>query len=284
MKHHYVPVFLQRAWAGASPDRKVEVFRLDLDGIPSSRRCPKYTGYEEDLWALSKDQVAGMSCQALEKLLFSRIDNDAAIVRRKLEEQGLRVLTSDDRENWARFLMSLRLRQPDLVRTLKDESAEQLRTVLGEQPEQYEKLAGCDDPPSLVEWTEKKYPGLIENFGLSFFAELGDIPEVGISLMRMKWWIWDFSATPHDLVLADNPCIFTSGITDPNLIVALPISPKKAFLAIQTGRVSESLRRQNRKTLVQRINESSVLQACVRIYARDKSPARFIRNRRFSQG
>jgi hypothetical protein len=51
MRHHYVPQFLLRAWAETMPDKKVEIHRLDRPDLPSSRHSPKYTAYEENLYA-----------------------------------------------------------------------------------------------------------------------------------------------------------------------------------------------------------------------------------------
>ncbi len=279
MHHHYVPQFLLRAWAENTFDKKIEVFHLDQGRLTFSRLTPKYTGYEEDLYALSKPVVAGIDKQAIEKQLLMRIDNSAARVRLMLEGQGLRGLSVEDRMDWARFLMSLRLRQPAIVDELRQGAAEHLRKSLAAQPEQYEELAGLENPPTLEEWTEKNYPGLIENFGMSFFHELVDNPRIGTKIISMKWWMWDFSDVPFDLLLADHPCIFTSGIDNKNIILALPISPKRAFMATQEERVADTLRRQRPRDLAARLNESSVGQAVARVYARDRSPQRFILNR-----
>lgn len=111
------------------------------------------------------------------------------------------------------------------------------------------------------------------------FFKLVDNPQIGDKLLRMKWWIWDFSDVQHDLLLADHPCIFTTGINDPNLVIALPIAPKKAFMATQSDDAAEVMRRQRPKDLAVRLNESSIAQARVRIYSRDKSSARFTKNR-----
>ena len=67
MKHHYIPQFLLSSWANQQLDSRIEVIRLDLtQGITSSRRRPRYTGYEEDLYALTEDKIAGMGKQAVE--------------------------------------------------------------------------------------------------------------------------------------------------------------------------------------------------------------------------
>ncbi len=178
--------------------------------------------------------------------------------------------------DWARFLMSLRLRQPDIVEMLKRESTQYLKATLNEN---YEELAAPEDAPTLEEWTEQQYPGLIENFGLSFFHELVDNQEIGTKILKMKWWLWDFSEAPYDLLLSDHPCIFVHGLDDPDCVIALPIHPRKAFMATRSDEVAKIMRNQRQRDLAVRLNESSVNQARARIYACNESPRRFIKNR-----
>jgi len=154
MRHHYVPEFLQKPWAENSPDGKLMVFRLDIQGIPSKPHTPKHTGFDHDLYALTQEKVAGMEKQAVEKNFLRIIDNNAARVRVKLEKYGLKSLEIEDKMDWARFLMSLRLRQPDIVEMLKRESAQHLKATLNDQPEEYEELAAPEDAPTLEEWTD----------------------------------------------------------------------------------------------------------------------------------
>jgi hypothetical protein len=97
MRHHYVPQFLLRAWAKTQPDKRVEVFRLDLPDLPSSRHAPKYTAYEDNLYALTMSLVAGMEQQAVEKYLLQQIDNLGAGMLRKLTTTGLAGLTLENR-------------------------------------------------------------------------------------------------------------------------------------------------------------------------------------------
>ena len=279
MRHHYVPQFLLRSWTDPNEDGKVEVFRLDLPHLSSTRHTPRYIGFENDLYALSKDSVAGMDKYAIEKQFLRNVDNYAAQIRSKLLENGLRSLNDKEKTGWVCFLMSLRLRQPNIIHMLKNKSAKHLRKTLSEQPEQYEELADEKDPLTLEEWTENQFPGLIENFGLTFFHTLIDNPKYGNRFLNMRWWLWDFSDAPYELLIADHPCIFTSGVDDPNLIVALPIAPNRAFMMTQSDRVAGIMRKQRSRELVAKINESSLMQACTRRYARDRSPERFLLNR-----
>ena len=279
MDHHFVPKFLLRAWSEGASDGMFQEFRLDIDGLPTKRRVPKATAFKDNLFALTKPEVAGMSQQAIETDLMSRIDNYAAPVRVKMEQHGLKRLSNTERQHWVRFLLSLRVRQPEIISQIRTEGTHNLRQNLLDAPEQYEALAEEDDALTLDEWVEQHYPGLIENFGLSCIPKLVDNREVGTKILYLRWWLWDFCNAKHEPILADNPCIFTGDIDAPELIVALPISPTKAFLATRGDLTAAKLRQQSPSTLVVKLNESSVLQARERVYARTDAPKRFIENR-----
>lgn len=281
MRNHYVPQFLQQPWAAAS-DCKLQVFRLGERGVESFRQTPKGNGYVEDMLSLTREQVAGMDQHAIEKVVLQTVDNDASLVKQKLDVQGLSALTLEERTAWVRLIMSLRLRQPDIVTQLRSESASTLRETLAAQPEEYDAIAVGDAPPTLEEWTESRFPGLIENFGLSFFHELLDNKTVGDKLLQLRWWLYDFSACSHRLLLADNPCIFAGGIDDPNLVVVLPISPTKAFIATRGELTAKALREARPSVLLRQLNDATVRQASTYIYGHDESQLRFIENRRLS--
>lgn len=279
MKHHYVPQFLLRAWSDKTPDGKVETFRLDLPGIPSTRHAPRHTAFENDLYALTREVVAGLEKHAVERRFLRIVDDAAARVRQKLDTEGLNVLSVDERMEWARFLMSLHVRQPHRVHHLRTLAAEQLHAKLTERPERYEELTGKGAPPTLLEWTKQQFPGLIESFGMSFFHEVVDNPEIGTKILGMRWWLWDLSEAPHELLISDQPCIFTHGINDPSLIIALPVGPRKAFMTTNSDHAASVVRNLHPRELVSRMNSSSLNRARVRVYATDARQRRFIENR-----
>ena len=149
MRHHFVPQFLLGAWSAGANDQKLQEFRLDLKGFPAFRRVPKATAYQDNLYALTKPVIAGMTQQAVETHLLRHIDNDAARVRIRLVQQGLKSLSLGERSEWVRFIMSLRVRQPHIISKLRIEGAEHLRQSLSIQPEQYKALVEDGDAPTL---------------------------------------------------------------------------------------------------------------------------------------
>jgi hypothetical protein len=115
--------------------------------------------------------------------------------------------------------------------------------------------------------------------GKSFFPELVDNREHGTKILFLRWWLWDFTGCKHELLLSDNPCMFTGSLNAPELIIALPLSPTKAFLASRGARTAANLRQQHPNVLAVLLNEESVRQSRARLYARTAAPARFIENR-----
>ncbi|RRN64981.1 DUF4238 domain-containing protein [Caulobacter sp. 602-1] len=277
MRNHFVPQFLQRPWTDSSGE--LQVFRMKSGRFETYRQVPKGNGYLEDMLSLTRDKVAGMDKHAIEKVVLQSVDNDASKVRDKLEAGQLGVLTIEERSAWVRFIMSLQLRQPSTVLYLRSESEALLRKSLAEQPDEYDAIAMPGAPATLEEWTEKHFPGAIENFGLSFFHELLNDQGIGNKLLRLRWWVWDFSVCRHHLLLADCPCTFAGGIDNPNLAVILPISPTKAFMATRGELTADALRKADPKLLLGRLNDASTKQATERVFARDASPRRFIENR-----
>ena len=280
MRHHFVPEFLQQGWVTPSQDNTLQEFRVDLPGAPARRRAPKATGFKRDLWALTSDPLGKRYRHDIEELVFKQVDNDAAIVRSKIINGGLKKLTVEDRRIWVRFLISLRLRQPDLIAHLKKDAEISLRADLQDVPASYEEMcieAGLD--PSLERWIETTFPGAIECVGLTYLAGLMDNQKYGEKIASARWWVCDLSASKHELILADDPCLFEGELHAPHFVLALPISPSKAFLITRGYQTADRLRTVSPTTLACWFNESSVKQASERVYALDMSPKRFIENR-----
>lgn len=279
MRNHYVPQFLQRPWTSAH-DGALQVYHIDGGKIHSTRKVPKSTGYAVDMLALTRNEIAGMKKHDVETIVLQQVDSEAALVRTKLYDRKLATLDVDERSAWVRFIMSLRIRDPGIVRDLVAESDSELRRSLANSPDEYVQLTTGNDPASLEEWTEQRFPGLIENFGLSLFGSLLNHDKIGNALMRLKWWVFDTSPATNCLLLGDRPCVFMGGMDDPNLAVALPIAPERLFFATRGDALANGLPRVMPSTLVARVNDATVRQAEKYVYARDASSRRFVENRR----
>lgn len=279
MKHHFVPEFLLRAWANTTADGMIEVFRLDLPRLPSRRWAPSATGFEHDLYALTKPEVLDVKQQATETDFLQLVDSEAARVLSALSTRGFEGLRPRDLVSWAYFIISLLFRTPEAVSWLRTNGSKHLKASLNARPKEYEAVMEACDPPTLVDFVHTYYPGFSENFGLMSLGKLICAPERVRKILSMRWWLCDFSQQSNDLVLADRPCILTGKLDDPNLLAALPVGPSKAFIATKSDKAAKVVLSQRRQTLLTQINESSLSQAKQRLYTRDESPRRFIANR-----
>ena len=280
MRHHYVPEFLLKRWAETTADKKVEVFQLDIPKIPSKRRTPKHTGFEPDLYALNRDRVAGLEKQHVETKILKHVDNDAAIVLSKILTGGLDSLSKTDNLNWVIFLMSLKVRSPESIHNLKYDEPKKFKASFIENPEKYIVKSGDSDPRALEERAEKENPGITDNFGMVYFGHLITEREIVIKIGDMTWGLYHFKNQKNHLLLSDHSLIFTEkNIDHPDLIIFLPLSPDKAFIATKHKRITEMIRQQRPKDLMTRMNEISLYDAKQRIFARDDSPHCFILNR-----
>ena len=172
MRNHYVPQFLQRPWTGT--DRKLQVFRRKVGRVEPSRQAPKGNGYMEDMLALTEDRVAGMDRHDIERVVLQSVDNDASKIRDKLVAGRINSLSGEERESWVRFLITLRLRQPNVVSFIREEAQTSLKENLANAPEDYMSLVIQGVLPPAEKLVEMAVPGLIANYGLRLFSGLID--------------------------------------------------------------------------------------------------------------
>lgn len=277
MRNHYVPQFLQRPWTGT--DRKLQVFRRKVGRVEPSRQAPKGNGYMEDMLALTEDRVAGMDRHDIERVVLQSVDNDASKIRDKLVAGRINSLSGEERESWVRFLITLRLRQPNVVSFIREEAQTSLKENLANAPEDYMSLVIQGVLPPAEKLVEMAVPGLIANYGLRLFSGLIDYKDVNTKLLSLNWQVYDFIGSKNSLLLSDNPCITTSGIEHPDLAVILPISPFKAFIATRGRLTADAVSGVDMRDLIAHVNELSLKQANDRVFALDESPRRYIENR-----
>ncbi len=279
MDNHYVPKFLQSQWKGE--DGKLQVFKLSPRGVSTKRLAPAGTGYKKDMLTLTSPTVAGMDQHANETIYLNKIDNAASLIHKKLLTQPSVSLTEREKMDWARFIHSLRLRQPTTIEKLKAYAPELFHVELARDPLEYRAVAQADDPPTLTEFVDRHLPGYIENSGLITYPHiLLDDDMAATKLAKLDWGRFNFSDCQSHVLLGDHPCIFSHGIDHPNLIVALPISPDRIFLASRGTEAMAALHKQNSSDLLRMINDHTAMQAEKYIYSTNESSKRFIANRR----
>ena len=267
-RQHYVPQFLLRNWMG--PDCKVGSFRKDLPGMPYSRLSPRATGYEEGVYSLKG--VPEEDINAVEEKILGPIDSSSAQAINKILDSGFSEIDSEDVHWLLTLVASLELRRPAIIEDLKELAHSKMVEAIEDGSELAEMLLGIVEcHPEITSNLPRKNLGLyISSYTRSLIEELRAFVLVDFKKMDLK------NRTDH-LLLSDFPIIRTNGLEDPNVVVALPLSPWQVVLGFKTPKARDELMSHNPpEILLSAINRDSLYQAITRIYALDETPRRFL--------
>ncbi|TPI27333.1 DUF4238 domain-containing protein, partial [Mesorhizobium sp. B3-1-9] len=114
-RHHFLPVFYLRQWAGA--DQKIVRFTRPYGNVVKPRRVhPDGAGYIERLYAV--EGLPDDAKQDLETEFLSPVDSRAADALKVLLEGD--DLTQAQRRAWAGFIATLLFRMPSDIAALKE--------------------------------------------------------------------------------------------------------------------------------------------------------------------
>lgn len=262
-KQHFIPKFFLENWTDS--DGKCGFFRIDIPKLPYSRKFPKGQGFERGLYALKG--VPEKAINIVEEKLFGAIDTNAAPVIDKLLGDTFRRPSAEELGWLTIFLASLEMRSPKNISKMKS----MMRSLLEDDPYLAEEIHRNTLEASW-ERVENSTP---ENLG-SIILRTARIYQ-----NELKYWgVKDFTGGRKHLLLSDFPCIRTTGIGDPDVVLALPISPWRAVFGFKTRETQQfHLGSTPRGLLASRINESSLNRATDRVYSLNEEPRRFLTNR-----
>ena len=267
-KHHFVPVFYLKNWC--DPDGMVPFsMRRDDGSILQGRVKPTETAFENRLYSYEKVPIEQR--QALEKNFFGQeVDDRAAPVLMKLREGDVADLSVGERIDWIRFLIAMRLRVPEIVNDLRKAGAAELRRSLTEDHDEYLAIKDGDDASTLLEWTDREFVGLTDNFGMMILPTVITDPNHSALIDTMHWWLEDVSAANVELLTSDRPLWVSTGLKKPNCLLALSLNPTRIFFASNRREHQAALRTQGANRLVRRCNETIASQANRFVYGSAK--------------
>jgi hypothetical protein len=116
-RHHYVPEFYFAPWTN-SQDNKMYVYKRVYEGkIDIQRIATKTAAYEDNIYNL-RDVTKVMQTQLETNFFTPCIDTPASEIMKKIINNGINDLNTKERSIFTRFLMSIRLRTPEISRHL----------------------------------------------------------------------------------------------------------------------------------------------------------------------
>jgi hypothetical protein len=273
-KHHYIPVFYLKRWAG--PDRRLCVYSRPHKEVRALRRHPEATAFEYDPYTIQGVDLATAS--HLERRFFLQADNDAAQTLAHMEADPKKPLTVEQRSAWSRFIMCLVHRNPETVARLREQVRAEANRTIREFRENYAVLKRSDDPDTFEEYERQNRTGYIGRTSARLMQAVMDSDRVGKLLNKMTWTILNLPSA-YPLLASDRPLIMTNGISKPESHIAIPISPRKLFVAANDPSFAAALASEDPNDVVKRANERLTEQARNLVFGVDDQQLRFVGNR-----
>jgi hypothetical protein len=276
-KHHYLPVFYLKRWAGRQ-GRLCEYSR-PRDVVKPRMTHPSGTGYERNLYTIKG--LPPETSQLLERRFMKAVDQRASdTLDRLLDGCNVSILTIDQKSAWSRFIMSLIQRTPEKISWIAQVMAQLYNKRLSDVEADYEAFREPSDPLTFAEFKARMHPNAREVAKAQLFQNITDLPNVGGAINEMLWAV----ATLHDFrprfLTSDRPVVMTNGLGFPLSHIMMPISPRALFIATHTSLKLTQLRRAMYEgTLLDHVNHTVAAQAQKFVYFCDDSQLSFIEDR-----
>lgn len=233
-KHHFIPRFLLKEWQ--DENGCLWIYQRNDGGDISFRKgAPKSVAYVENLYTIYPEYRGVQEpSDKVEKEVMAKIDDQAAIVHRKLLDFGLDALTEEERYIWSVFMVCMIERSPKKI-------------------ERYKSLAKIDDYVDELLKTHPNMANVIERTGLNIQAVSNNTilkfivdrifdSELAKSISRMSWAIVQTDIPGEHFVLGDNVVVINNGAVEdePLYFIRLAISPNKLLILTYDSSTLES--------------------------------------------
>jgi hypothetical protein len=273
-KHHYFPIFYQKRWAGA--DGRVCVYSEPFKELKALRRHPDQVGFQRDLYTIPGVEFEAAS--HLERRFFLQTDNDASQAPASIEIDPKTPLDQWLRSGWSRFVMSLIHRAPEEVAIFFREVGKHVAFAEREFEENYETRRLPTDPDTFADFRLQRPSNPEGRAAAMLIQQVIDSQLVGNHLNRMIWTILQ-PPSSYSFLTSDRPVIMTNGLSKPDSHLALPIGPRRLFIASNQQAIVDDVSARKPDDLVAFVNDRVVKQARRFVIGIDDRQLRFVANR-----
>ncbi|NKM94274.1 DUF4238 domain-containing protein [Rhizobium leguminosarum] len=269
--HHYLPSFYQSRWA--VNDRRLRRFSKPRDKIVAKWVYPTQSGGEDELY--SDPEAPPDKAQVLESDFMSPLDS--------LASQALKMIETGDatinrhpkfRSAWSRFLMSLMMRMPDDIETLKGGLVEEWMLAIPDLEEVYSTNREAGWPETFQEYLARS-PNSFASWASSLIRTLIDHQNIGELLNNMRWFTREVNGNAEFLA-SDRPLITWFDFSEPDTYIFHPIGPKRVFVAVNNVETQRRIERQPAEEWVTNINKCVAGAAKKFVFATDDRQVEFV--------
>jgi len=253
--HHYVPAFLLREWE-SGPDNRLTAYWWENKKFLVDRHKAKYVARQKHLYSLKKgngDWDVGVE----KNFMGPKLDDPAGAVHKMILAGKLPTLSAQDASKWSRFLVSLLLRLPHVIKDIKQKGADALREQIAMRPEEYEAIRRGSPESTLEEWVSNHMPHAYENLGIQAIPKLINSRLLNEAICNATWIAMPLRANGYDLLISDCPLILEGSLSR-TFLMALPLSPHQMFVASNSGDIAARLSAWSEKEIIKKTNCSMV--------------------------
>lgn len=276
-KHHYIPVFYLKRWAGS--DGRLCQYMNPIPGkIAAVRRAPSATGFLHRVYEMRgfRPELA----QQVETMFFQPVDSEANDALVLMEKYGNRAAWTEPlRSAWTRFILSLLVRLPEDVALFRQLYFDLFYKSDPTIEAEYQARRKQGEPETYLDFSAAMPLSVIEQHMFEMYFDLIDNANVGSHINKMTWRVFNFPEHCHPLLTSDRPVIRTNGLERPGTHIALPIGPRRLFVASIDPDVINELLSRKPSILAREVNKLTVESAARYVYGVDDQQLRFVSNR-----
>lgn len=240
------------------------------------RQNPKFIAYKYHLYTLH-GAPAEKKNFIEQKFFTPLIDEPGAKIQKVLLLEGTNSLSPEQRHLWARYLLALFYRTPEIVEKAQKLGSEGVRNELRKNPDEYNAIKPTGAPDTLEECVS---PWFLDNFGLArVIPGLIDKEDTRNEIVKMNWICCDFRDCNLDLLTCDRPLISHKGVHDEDFFLALPLSPKIGFFVVRSSKTWDKFFRMPLRELAIKFNESIIANAVDYVYSSNDRARNFVQAR-----
>ncbi|WP_323774895.1 DUF4238 domain-containing protein [Alcanivorax sp.] len=231
-RHHFVPQFYLKGWYGKRKT-KLWAYTHDYHGnVISKLRSAKEICHSPDLYTVEADGLVSIeeSSEEVERDFFGPIDNKAAVIYRKIKNKGIQKLTSEERRDWAKFIVSLNHRSPKSILSKIDGAANAVASIIDKAKGEFL----IDD--------DSEIGSLINNVDVNSAAKNGIIYAMTKIISEEKtiddicskrWVVADVDLSMGKFISGDYPVVYGYNNKDKSYnYLALSLGPSKLMIML----------------------------------------------------
>lgn len=270
-EHHFVPAFLLREWQ-TGDDNKLTQLQWMRGAVITDRLKAKSVAKQRHLYA------TGIACgrpdNRLERdFMDPKVDGPAALAHKVLLTEGVGVLTEQHRIDWARFLVCQMIRTPKMVEHVRLRGREIL--MRGDEPVAADVLGPGEPQVSLSQWLKEHRPDLFDDLGIDTLPHIINSSLLNGVFLKATWATREIKHAKFDFLVSDSPLVY-EGKMSSNFLFAIPLSPRKLFLAYSDEQTGNNVKRAAADAVAVAFNRNQAAQAQSYVFSTSDKQRAFV--------